>query len=264
MSVCLAIEPSGRLEMLDAGLPALSGRLGEVRTRKEAFDLLAGFLRSQGLPDLILTFIPPGDLANQAVRWSTLESDVADRLRDLGFDGRDPIRRFARRSIEPFVWTCSEWPGERTSFARDMMSHLRKAGVEGGVTVAVWGRGGRVAIADALAAPSTLAALPPGLLDLFFVATVLTARTIERLSLVRGSTPLTRREIEILELAAQGLTNGGIAEQLDIVEETVKFHFRGIREKLGTRSRADAIARFAVLDASWDRSFREGAKLRSP
>lgn len=261
MSACLAIEP---LKALDTGLPDLSGRLAQVRTRKEAFDLLAAFLRSQGPSDLILTFIPPGDLANQAVQWSTLASDTSDHLRDIGFDGRDPIRRFARRSIEPFAWSCSEWPGERSSFAKDVMTHLRKAGIEAGMTVAVWGRGGRLAIADALAPRSILTALPPSFLDLFFVATVLTARTIERLSLVRGSTPLTRREIEILELAAQGLTNSGIAEQLDIVEETVKFHFRGIREKLNTRSRADAIARFAILDASWDGSFREGVKVRIP
>lgn len=261
MSACLAIEP---LVTLDAGLPALSGRLAQARTRKEAFDLLAGFLQNHGPSDLILTFIPPGDLANQAVQWSTLGGDMPDRLRDIGFDGRDPIRRFARRSIEPFAWTCSEWPGEKSSFARDVMTHLRKAGVEAGVSVAVWGRGGRVAIADAIAPAALLKDLPPSFLDLFFVATVLTARTIERLSLIRGSTPLTRREIEILDLAAQGLTNGVIAEQLEIVEETVKFHFRGIREKLNTRSRADAIARFAILDASWDESFRDGVKRRPP
>ncbi len=260
MSACLAIEP---LKGPEAGLSDLSAELTQVRTRKEAFDLLAGFLQGLGAPDLILTFIPPGDLANQAVQWSTLAGDMSDRLRDIGFDGRDPIRRFARRSIEPFAWTCSEWPGERSSFARDLMARLRKAGVEGGVSVAVWGRGGRVAIADALVPPPLSMALPPSFLDLFFVATVLAARTIERLSLVRGSTPLTRREIEILELAAQGLTNSAIAGQLDIVEETVKFHFRGIREKLNTRSRADAIARFAVLDASWDGSFRQGVTSRS-
>lgn len=260
MSACLALEP---LKTLDAGLPALSGRLGQVSTRKEAFDLLACFLRQHGLPDLILTFIPPGELANQAVQWSTLASETSDRLRDAGFDGRDPIRRFARRSIEPFVWSSSEWRGERSSVARDMMAHLHKAGIEAGASVAVWGRGGRVAIADALAPPSVFKNLPSSFLDLFFAATVLTVRTIERLSLIRGSTPLTRREIEILELAAQGLTNSAIGALLDIVEETVKFHFRGIREKLNVRSRADAITRFAVLDASWSGRHEQASERRS-
>jgi len=237
--------------MLDAGLPALSGRLGQIRARKEAFDLLAEFLQTHDLPDLILTFIPPGDLVNQTVQWSTLASETSDRLREAGFDGRDPIRRFARRSIDPFVWTGCEWPGERSFAARELMAQLRKAGIEGGASVAVWGRGGRVAIADAIAPQPVLRGLSPSFLDLFFAATALTARTIERLSLIRVSAPLTRREIEILELAAQGLTNNGIAERLEIVEETVKFHFRGIREKLNVRSRADAITRFAVLDAPW-------------
>ncbi|HKX89463.1 MAG TPA: LuxR C-terminal-related transcriptional regulator [Sphingopyxis sp.] len=260
MSACLALEP---VKTLDAGLPALSGRLGQVRTRKDAFDLLACFLREQGLSDLILTFIPPGDLANQAVQWSTLTSETSDRLRDVGFDGRDPVRRLARRSIEPFVWDSSEWRGERSTVARDMMAHLRKAGIEGGASVAVWGRGGRVAIADAIAPQSVFKNLSPSFLDLFFAATVLTVRTIERLSLIRGNTPLTRREIEILELAEQGLTNGTIGALLDIVEETVKFHFRGIREKLNVRSRADAITRFAVLDASWSGRREQVSESRS-
>lgn len=260
MSACLALEP---VKTLDAGLPALSGRLGQVRTRKDAFDLLACFLREHGLSDLILTFIPPGDLANQAVQWSTLTSEASDHLRDVGFDGRDPVRRRARRSIEPFVWDSAEWRGERSSVAKDMMAHLRKAGIEGGASVAVWGRGGRVAIADAIAPQSVFKDLPPSFLDLFFAATVLTVRTIERLSLIRGTPPLSRREIEILELAAQGLTNSAIGALLDIVEETVKFHFRGIREKLNVRSRADAITRFAVLDASWAGRREQVSKSRS-
>ncbi len=98
MSACLAMKPP---ETIDAGLPALSGRLAQVRTRKDAFDLLACFLQAQGLPDLILTFIPPGDLANQTVQWSTLAGETSDRVRSIGFDGRDPVRRFARRAIEP-------------------------------------------------------------------------------------------------------------------------------------------------------------------
>lgn len=255
MSLCPDFD---MLDLLADGLPLSSAQFSGARTRKEAFDLLAAFVRRCGDWDLVLTVIPPGDMANQAVQWSTLAGERMDDLRALGFDGRDPIRRFARRSIEPFVWTSREWPGERSASAREIMAGVGKVGIEGGVSLAVWGRGGRVAIVDALSTGADMAAVPPSFPDYLFVSTMLAARTIERLSLVRGTMPLTRREIEILELAAQGLTNGAVAEQLEIVEETVKFHFRSIREKLKAQSRTDAIARFAVLDATWDQSFRPG------
>ena len=56
---------------------------------------------------------------------------------------------------------------------------------------------------------------------------------------------LTRREIEVLGLITQGLSNKQIAAQLVISQNTVKNHVRNILEKLRLRSRAEAAA-FAV------------------
>jgi DNA-binding NarL/FixJ family response regulator len=60
-----------------------------------------------------------------------------------------------------------------------------------------------------------------------------------------GERRLTRREMEILELVAQGLSNKQIAATLVISQNTVKNHVRNILEKLRLRSRAEAAA-FAV------------------
>ena len=49
---------------------------------------------------------------------------------------------------------------------------------------------------------------------------------------------LTRREREIAELVARGLTNRQIAETLVISERTADAHVEHIRTKLGVRSRA--------------------------
>jgi DNA-binding NarL/FixJ family response regulator len=52
---------------------------------------------------------------------------------------------------------------------------------------------------------------------------------------------LTDRELEVLKLVAQGLTNREVADQLFIAENTVKNHVRNILEKLHLHSRMEAV-----------------------
>ena len=55
--------------------------------------------------------------------------------------------------------------------------------------------------------------------------------------------PLTSREIQVLELLAEGLSNKAIAERLGISDQTVKFHVASISGKLGAANRTDAVRR---------------------
>jgi NarL family two-component system response regulator LiaR len=58
----------------------------------------------------------------------------------------------------------------------------------------------------------------------------------------RGIQPdvLTRRELEVLRLAAEGLSNAQIAQQLWLAEPTVKFHLSNVYKKLGVPNRTGA------------------------
>jgi len=49
------------------------------------------------------------------------------------------------------------------------------------------------------------------------------------------------REMEILELIAQGLSNREIAEKLFVSENTVKTHSSRVFDKLGARRRTQAV-----------------------
>lgn len=57
-----------------------------------------------------------------------------------------------------------------------------------------------------------------------------------------GRAPLSPRQIEVLELAADGLDNGRIAAVLGISEETVKTHWKHARYRLGARNGKHAVA----------------------
>jgi DNA-binding CsgD family transcriptional regulator len=66
-----------------------------------------------------------------------------------------------------------------------------------------------------------------------------------------GTRPLTRRELQILRLAAEGMRGPAIASTLVLSPSTVKTHFFHIYEKLGVPDRAGAVAqalRLGLLD----------------
>jgi len=59
--------------------------------------------------------------------------------------------------------------------------------------------------------------------------------------------PLSQRELKIIQLIAQGLTNREIGERLFLALDTIKGHNRKIFDKLQVQSRTEAVARARAL-----------------
>ena len=62
---------------------------------------------------------------------------------------------------------------------------------------------------------------------------------------------LTRRQLEVIRLAAQGLTGREIAQRLYISQTTVKSHFQNVYAKFGVSDRTSAVAeamRYGFID----------------
>ena len=94
--------------------------------------------------------------------------------------------------------------------------------------------------------------------DRVFVSPKIAAAMMERLSdlahmfsnvenSVTDDAGLTPRELEVLELIGEGLTNQQISEQLIIEVGTVKNHVHSILEKLNVGSRGEAAAYLAFI-----------------
>jgi DNA-binding NarL/FixJ family response regulator len=66
-----------------------------------------------------------------------------------------------------------------------------------------------------------------------------------------GTPPLTRRELEILRLAAAGRSNAELARRLWVTEQTVKFHLSNVYRKLSVANRTEA-AHWAQLHGLLD------------
>jgi len=61
--------------------------------------------------------------------------------------------------------------------------------------------------------------------------------------------PLTERELDVLRLAAQGLTNKAIAAELGLSDRTVQGHLANIYGKLGVTTRTEAVTQ--ALKLGW-------------
>lgn len=58
---------------------------------------------------------------------------------------------------------------------------------------------------------------------------------------------LTARELQVVQLLSEGLSNKELAQRLGISEHTAKFHVNAILQKLGAQSRTEAVVRAARL-----------------
>ena len=61
------------------------------------------------------------------------------------------------------------------------------------------------------------------------------------------SSEFTERELEVLRIITTGATNGAVAEELGISENTVKAHVRSMLEKTGYQSRTELAIKARVI-----------------
>jgi DNA-binding CsgD family transcriptional regulator len=66
--------------------------------------------------------------------------------------------------------------------------------------------------------------------------------TVTEEETTKTAVALSRRELEVLSLIAEGRSTREVARTLWITEETVKTHVRRVLQRLGARTRAHAVA----------------------
>lgn len=119
----------------------------------------------------------------------------------------------------------------------EQASYLFRAGAKGVIV--------RDATAERLSAASVAVASGLFALDEAAFQRLLAAPLPLPAPIEADGTILTRREREVLELLAEGLSNKLIALRLDISEHTAKFHVNSILDKLEADTRTDAVVRAA-------------------
>lgn len=83
--------------------------------------------------------------------------------------------------------------------------------------------------------------------EILFAPSELQRLLLERESRPRPLEPLTARELEVLQLLAEGASTNQASERLGISSATLRAHVQAILRKLGAHSRLEAVAEAARL-----------------
>jgi ATP/maltotriose-dependent transcriptional regulator MalT len=252
-------------------IPALT-TIGTIQMRRGEPDAHATLLEAMLLAERTgeLTLIAPVALALTEEAW--LRGDLAG--------ARDLLRGVLDRSDQPVT---TQHRGHLISWAvRLGEEHDAAAGTPRHVALQINGRWQEAADAwQALGRPYERAlalievSTPPALTEAFDIldrlgagpAAGLVAQRLRSLGerVPRGVRPSTRanpagltaREIEVLQLVVDGLTNGEIAAKLFVSDKTVEHHVSRILVKLGVPSRREATRAAHQLDLAIPRDASE-------
>ncbi|MGD9527116.1 response regulator transcription factor [Pseudonocardia sp.] len=92
---------------------------------------------------------------------------------------------------------------------------------------------------DKSAAPAELVGFVLALCRRCLVDDRFCRRTVSRTG--AGAAGITRRELEVLALYADGLSNKQVARRLHVSETTVRYHSKNILRKLSAATRSQAV-----------------------
>lgn len=173
-----------------------------------------------------------GQVAHQADLLAEIDAAFPDVvLWDLGWEGGESLERLA----------------ELADDLPPVMVLLPGAARAEGDAATAWGAGARGLLLRNAGAGRVLAGLSALVHGLVVLDPELAAEMLlpdqgleTPMSLVED---LTAREMEVLQLLAEGLPNKAIARRLGISDHTVKFHVNAILGKLGAQSRTAAVVR---------------------
>lgn len=223
-----------------------SANFDEVRNRIQDFVKQLGF---DGFLYLtVLGKIEPG-IDPETFVLSSYHPDFVQQYQSRHCYRADPAANFIRQHQLPTPWGLHNFTG---THAEAMYRTASKYGVCSGatfpvtppmVTVAGFGYASSKPYEEML--PTILASMPHGQLLATFVHQAIT-RLLNLYESPQAHS-ITERERACLNLAAQGLRDGEIADMLGISPRTVLFHLGNVKRKLEADNRSQMIARAMAL-----------------
>lgn len=162
----------------------------------------------------------------------------------------DPTIRMLATAQRPFRWrdTVQAYRADPHRKRMDrMMADAARHGLKDGYIFPVHGRNGLIGNMTVGGRPVDLAAADLATFDalaraLFWRMLELSDQAANYQTMPTVNTQMTRREMEVLNLLAEGMTSHEIARQLTLSNHTVDWYMNGIQDKLEAKNRQHAVA----------------------
>lgn len=169
------------------------------------------------------------------------------RYQEAGYVLKDPTVQHGRQSQTPIVWSESLFDSVPALWAEARSYGLRVGWAQSSLDG--HGVGGMLTLArshdDIL--PSELGANEVKMRWLVNMVHIALSRRLVPQLAGQPSSPLTPREVEVLQWTADGKTVGEISEILNLSEHTVTFHVGNAIRKLSTSNKTAAVVKASVL-----------------
>jgi two-component system nitrate/nitrite response regulator NarL len=201
--------------------------------------------------------LPPGALRLVVIAEDPLARDVfRDRLLEdpltevVGTVGgpQELIASLAREPADAAIWDLGVRPELALGMAAEVLAEIAEVlalAIDGQVAGEALAAGVRAVLARDRGGRAIAAAVRAMLEGL----EVIDPSVEPHHSLLRPSRSpsdeLTPRERQVLALLVEGLSNAAIAQRLSISDHTAKFHVTAVMQKLGARTRTEAVVKAA-------------------
>ncbi|MGN7295049.1 LuxR family transcriptional regulator [Rhizobium sp. SAFR-030] len=162
----------------------------------------------------------------------------------------DPLRRMLARAQRPYRWRDAIQTFRDDPYRKRMMRLLQdasKVGLIDGYVFPIYGKTGLIGQFNIGGRPIDLSPVEMSLLDaagrkMFWRLLEMQGIAADLETSVVIDPELTRRQMEVLKLLAEGMTSNEIARELQISSHTVDWYINVIQEKFHARNRQHVIA----------------------
>jgi len=206
------------------------------------------YLQTTGVESFKYSWQPPTTTQADNIAFWTCSERWMERYNQKGYEKNDPKIRYAENNHLPIFWdveSIKQQLEKQKASDIDFWQDSINLGVAHGVTIPIRGvAGSKGSLCMALDTQANGETLLPN----YEVWTMYLHNHIERIFRIEQlTTPLSKRELEVLKWTAIGENCEQVAQRLFISNNTILFHLRNLRKKLGVINKHQLIARALSL-----------------
>lgn len=226
--------------------------ISQANSIDEAFEKYCQIISSYGYDRVVYSLMndhPSLDLPKQHGLVSSYPDSWVNHYNQSSYMEHDPVAHELMQTIKPFYWDDLLKRKHVSKISQQVMNEAKESRICDGLAFSMPGNFGEVTAfglartksqADRSKDYQTLASLH--LLSVYF------HDVYRGFHKTKQYTPLSKREIDVLQWASEGKTDDVISSLMNISLNTVRFHWKNIFQKLEAHGRVFAVSKAIRLE----------------